>query len=331
MVRSFPSVVRITPEAGVHVAHPVRVGDAHVGEEHLVEPRGPGHLAQRAHLHARRVHVDEERREALVLGHVGIGPAHRERDVGDVRARRPHLLAVHHPLVAVTHGAGRSRREVGAGVRLAEELAHHEVAAVELRQVRGAQLGRRVREQRGTDEPDGDDEHGEVRELVARLELLIGARVLGGQAPAAVLDRAVDPAEPGVEARRGVALRLGELRRRLRRVDLLEDVDPVGPLAPDEPLGGLVALRAGPVEEPAGLREELARSTSWRPGLGQTWVWLIVAPPSATISEPGDPLGLVGGEPHRGVGDVAGLAHPVQLAGGVGAAVLRRRTRPGPR
>ena len=127
-------------EARVEVADAVRVGHAHVGEEDLVEPRGPGHLAQRAHLDPRRVHVDEERREALVLGHVGIGAAHREREVGDVRARRPHLLAVDDPLVAVAHRARRGRGEIGAGVRLAEELTHHDVAAVQLRQVRGAHL-----------------------------------------------------------------------------------------------------------------------------------------------------------------------------------------------
>ena len=190
----------------------MRVRHADVGEEHLVEPRGSGHLAQRSHLDTGRVHVDQERREPLVLGHVGIGPAHCQRQIGDVRARRPHLLAVHDPLVAVTHGARRGRGEIGTRVRLAEELTHHEIAAVELRQVRGAYLRRRVREERRPDEADGDDQHREVGELVVRLELLIGPRVLERQSPPAVLDRTVDPAEPGVEARRRVALRVGELR-----------------------------------------------------------------------------------------------------------------------
>ena len=52
----------------VDVAEPVVVGNAHVGEEHLVERRAAGHLAQRAHLDAGCLHVDDEAGEALVLG-----------------------------------------------------------------------------------------------------------------------------------------------------------------------------------------------------------------------------------------------------------------------
>ena len=110
-----------------------------------------------------------------------------------------------------------------------------------------------MREERGGDEPNGDGEDREVRELVARLELAVGGRVLGIQPAAAVLDGPVDPAEPGVETESRVALRVRELRRELPRLHLLQDVDPVGPLAPDEPLVGLVAEQAVRVEERAGL------------------------------------------------------------------------------
>jgi hypothetical protein len=40
-----------------------------------------------------------------------------------VGQRRPHLLAVDDPLVAVAHGAGGETGDVGAGAGLAEQLA----------------------------------------------------------------------------------------------------------------------------------------------------------------------------------------------------------------
>ena len=46
---------------------------ADVGEVDLVELGVTGHLAQRPHLDARLVHVDDEVGEPLVLGRVGIG------------------------------------------------------------------------------------------------------------------------------------------------------------------------------------------------------------------------------------------------------------------
>ena len=71
--RSFISVVIETRPALADVAEAQRVGHAHVGEEALVELGLAGHLVERAHLDAGRVHVDEEGRDALVLGHVGVG------------------------------------------------------------------------------------------------------------------------------------------------------------------------------------------------------------------------------------------------------------------
>ena len=95
----------------------------HVGEEHLVEHGASGELAQRPDLDAGLVHVDREVGDALVLGHVGIGAGEQHAEVGPVAARGPHLLAVDDPLVAVELGAGVEPGEVGAGARLAEQLA----------------------------------------------------------------------------------------------------------------------------------------------------------------------------------------------------------------
>ena len=73
-----------------------------------------------------------------------------------VRPRGPHLLAGHHPLVAVTDRARRERREVGTGGRLAEELAPHLVVAHDRRQEPQPLLLGAVREQRGRREVEAE-------------------------------------------------------------------------------------------------------------------------------------------------------------------------------
>ncbi len=65
----------------------------------------------------------EERGDAAVLRHVGVGAGEQQAPVAVVRARRPHLLAVDDPLVAVAVGAGAQPGEVGAGAGLGEQLA----------------------------------------------------------------------------------------------------------------------------------------------------------------------------------------------------------------
>ena len=58
-----------------------------------------------------------------MLGHVPVGAGQQHPEVGVVGAGVPHLLAVDDPLVAVELGAGGQPGEVGAGARLAEQLA----------------------------------------------------------------------------------------------------------------------------------------------------------------------------------------------------------------
>ena len=62
-------------------------------------------------------------REALVLRHAGVGAREQEAPVGDVGVAGPDLVAVDHVLVAVARRRRAQRREVGAGVGLAEPLA----------------------------------------------------------------------------------------------------------------------------------------------------------------------------------------------------------------
>ncbi len=99
------------------------VGDMDVGEEDLVELGLTGDLEQRAHVDAWCLHVDEECRQTLVLGCIGIRTGDDEPERRDVRQGRPHLLTVEDPLVAVSLGPGGQAGNVGPRPGLAEELA----------------------------------------------------------------------------------------------------------------------------------------------------------------------------------------------------------------
>ena len=93
-------------------------------EEHLVELGLAGDLAQRPDLDAGVVHVADEvgdaRRAWARRGRCGRpgSPSRAWCALGG-----PHLLAVDDPVVAVADRAGGQRRQVGAGARLAEQLA----------------------------------------------------------------------------------------------------------------------------------------------------------------------------------------------------------------
>ena len=78
-------------------------------------------VAQELHGHdadARGVHGDQEHRDALVLGHVGVGAGGEPDVVGVAGQAGEDLGAVDDVLVTVAHGPGGQRCEVGARVRL---------------------------------------------------------------------------------------------------------------------------------------------------------------------------------------------------------------------
>jgi hypothetical protein len=79
--------------------------DPSVREVDLVELGLARHLPERAHVHARSVHVHDKGGEPGVLGHLRVGPDDQQAPLRHVRERRPDLLAVHDPLVAVTHSS----------------------------------------------------------------------------------------------------------------------------------------------------------------------------------------------------------------------------------
>ena len=124
------------------------VGHEHLVEEHLVELGVAGDLHERPHLDAGRLHVDDEIRDALVLRRVGVGARQADAPARELRVRRPHLLAREQPAVVDAHRARLQRREVGAGVGLAEELAPDLVGGEDRREPALLLLVGAVREQR---------------------------------------------------------------------------------------------------------------------------------------------------------------------------------------
>ena len=167
--RSFASVVLATAQPPLRSPMIASSGTRASVEEHLVEHGVAGHLAQRPHLDAGLVHVDREPGDALVLRRVGIGAGEQHAHVGGLAQRGPHLLAVDDPLVAVADGPRREAGEVGAGARLAEELAprplaRDDVADVGVDLLAGA-VGRDRRRREQQPEPDGAPDGAERGDL----------------------------------------------------------------------------------------------------------------------------------------------------------------------
>src|SRR5690348_2942004 len=95
-----------------------------VVEEHLVDFAPAIHGHDGADGDARRLHVDEQEGDALLLllG-AGIGAHQVEDPIGEMRRGRPDLLAVDDVVVAIAYRLGPERGEVGTGARLGEALA----------------------------------------------------------------------------------------------------------------------------------------------------------------------------------------------------------------
>src|SRR5258706_10917607 len=106
-------------------------------------------MAQRPHLDAGLVQIEQEVRDALTLRHLEIGPREQDREVGEMRPGAPYLLTRDPPRVAVALGARRERREIRSRARLAEELAPLLLVAHHRRQETEPLLLGTVRIQRG--------------------------------------------------------------------------------------------------------------------------------------------------------------------------------------
>ncbi len=154
-----PTLARLTDAVGV--------GDPRVVEEDLGEVGVAVHLAERPDVDAGAVEVEPERGDAAVLGHRRVVPGEEEPEPGVGPAARPHLLAVHAPLVAVTRRARRQAGEVGARARFGEELAPDLLPVRDLRQPARALVGPAVGDQRRPDELEAD----QVRVEIGNVEL----------------------------------------------------------------------------------------------------------------------------------------------------------------
>src|SRR5438093_6161421 len=121
--RSYMSVVVETFQPLVDRPEQVRLRHGHVGEEDLVEVMVAGHQDERPHGDSRRRHRDEEAADPLVLRRIRARADQQDDPVREVRARRPHLLAVDDEVVALIDGARTEARQIGAGAGLGEALA----------------------------------------------------------------------------------------------------------------------------------------------------------------------------------------------------------------
>ena len=83
-----------------------------VVEEHLVELGGAGELLDRPDRDAGLIERHEEKTQSLVTRGPRLGAAQHKCPLGDVCQRRPDLLAVDDPLVAVECGGGGDVRQV---------------------------------------------------------------------------------------------------------------------------------------------------------------------------------------------------------------------------
>jgi hypothetical protein len=227
-------------------------GDGYVVEEDLVEARAAGHLSQRANGHAGRAHVHQEGSQVAVPRIAGRS-ADNLPDVGQVGPGGPDLLAADPPAVP-THlhpdGLGPDRGQIRAGAGLAEQLAGDLLPAEQQRQPVLFLLLGAVPADGGRDHAQADGQRRIAGHLVLPGQSLEGARVGGGQAGAAELRRAGDPAvavipqflPPPPDRGQGAGLLLG--------VRLLENADLVVPFAPDEPAIGFIGCLGIPLGQP---------------------------------------------------------------------------------
>ena len=103
------------------------------------------------------VHRHDEHRQALVLGHVGVGAREQQPVGGELGVGRPHLLAGQPPAAVVLQArAGLHGREVRAGGGLGEQLAPDLVAVQHRPEVARLLLVGAVGDDRRAEHADAD-------------------------------------------------------------------------------------------------------------------------------------------------------------------------------
>src|SRR5204863_5561523 len=136
-------------------------------------------------------------RESLVALGLRVAAADEDAEVGDVRVRRPDLLAVDDEGAVLRLDAGTHRREVRARAGLGEALAPDLLRAEDLLQVALLLLLGAVRHDRRAGHPEAD--HADVLRRLRAGELLEHDRLVAVRsALAAVILRPREPDEAGV-------------------------------------------------------------------------------------------------------------------------------------
>ena len=79
-------------------------------------------LHQGSDFDARSRHVDEKKRDALVLRSIRIGPSNEDAPIGELSLGVPNFLPVHDERVTVTNRTGRESGEIGPGTGFGEQL-----------------------------------------------------------------------------------------------------------------------------------------------------------------------------------------------------------------
>src|SRR6058998_2863948 len=199
-------------------------------------------LLERLHRHAGQAHVEQEVRDALVPRRVGIGPRQQHHAIGDVGQRRPHLLPVDHPVLAVFHGTSLERREIGPGVRLRIPLAPDLFAGEDLGRIPLLLLLGPVGDDRRPGHADAEDVQ-DLRRLGQRHLLVEDQLLHEGEATPAVLLGPRQSDEPRVVER---ALPVAKKLIRLGSRNLRAGHDATGPVTRNvlfEPRADLLAKR----------------------------------------------------------------------------------------
>ncbi len=188
--------------AFAELAEQILLRHPHLIEKCLTERGGAADQANRRHRNPRRLHVDQQKTDALVLGRLGVGAHQAEHPVRLVGVRSPQFVTIHHEVIAINQGTGSETREIGARARLAVTLAPHHLIAGDAREMpqflfRSAALEQHRPQQR---QPRADRRrsHANAAELLGQHAGLIiiqpGAAVFlrpGGRQPATFGTQAV--------------------------------------------------------------------------------------------------------------------------------------------
>src|SRR5215208_4099741 len=173
-----------------------------VAEKNLVELGLPSDLPQGLDLHARLPHVYQEVGESIMRSAFGRGPGEQDGEIGLVCQRRPDLVPADTPSILDFDRAGTDRREIGAGIRLTEELAAHQFSRPERPDQISLLLVGAGEHQRGDGLPDIDVDRQRIivrgaGPIESRFDSLL---CVGGQSQTAQPFRLLHHGETGIEA-----------------------------------------------------------------------------------------------------------------------------------